>query len=89
LDSGYYLNPVFAGDYPNPSIIRDGDTFYMVHSSFEYYPDLTVWKSKDLLNWVPDTNALYKKVGPFWASDMTKYNGKYYIFFLHAIKTMW
>ncbi len=40
----YYINPVFAGDYPDPSILRDGDTYYMVHSSFEYYPGLLIWK---------------------------------------------
>ena len=34
--AGYYLNPIFAGDYPDPSILRDGDTYYIVHSSFEY-----------------------------------------------------
>lgn len=81
LDSAYYLNPVFAGDYPDPSIMRDGDTYYMVHSSFEYYPGLLIWKSKDLLNWTPVTNALYKNVGSVWAPDITKYNGKYYIYF--------
>ena len=36
----YYVNPVFAGDYPDPSILRDGNDYYMVHSSFEYYPGL-------------------------------------------------
>lgn len=34
-----YSNPIFPGDYPDPSILRDGEDFYMVHSSFEYYPD--------------------------------------------------
>ena len=46
--NGYYTNPIFAGDYPDPSIIRDGDNYYMVHSSFEYYPGLLIWQSKDL-----------------------------------------
>jgi len=77
----YYLNPIFGGDYPDPSIIRDGDTYYMVHSSFEYYPGLLVWESKDLINWTPVANALHKYVGSVWAPDIVKYEDKYYIYF--------
>lgn len=77
----YYLNPVFAGDYPDPSILRDGNDYYMVHSSFEYYPGLLVWKSKDLINWTPVTNALHKYIGSVWAPDLAKYKNKYYIYF--------
>jgi beta-xylosidase len=79
---GFYVNPVFAGDYPDPSILRDGDDYYMVHSSFEYYPGLLIWHSKDLLNWTPVTSALHKNVGSVWAPDLVKHNNKYYI--LHA-----
>lgn len=78
---GFYQNPIFAGDYPDPSILRDGDTYYIVHSSFEYYPGLLVWKSKDMINWVPVSNALYKNIGSVWAPDLAKYKGKYYIYF--------
>jgi hypothetical protein len=35
---GFYTNPIFGGDYPDPSILGDGDNYYVVHSSFEYYP---------------------------------------------------
>jgi hypothetical protein len=35
IKSGYYSNPIFAGDYPDPSILRDGDNYYIVHSSNE------------------------------------------------------
>ena len=78
---GYFENPVFGGDYPDPSILRDGDTYYIVHSSFEYYPGLLIWKSTDLINWIPVTNALHKYIGSVWAPDFVKYNGKYYIYF--------
>jgi xylan 1,4-beta-xylosidase len=81
IGSDYYFNPIFAGDYPDPSILRDGDTYYIVHSSFEYYPGLLIWKSKDLINWTPDANALYKYVGSVWAPDLIKYKNKYYIYF--------
>lgn len=78
---GYYANPIFAGDYPDPSLIRDGDDYYIVHSSFEYYPGLLIWHSKDLINWTPVTNALHKYVGSVWAPDFVKYKNKYYIYF--------
>ena len=78
---GYFLNPVFAGDYPDPSILRDGDTYYMVHSSFEYYPGLLIWKSTDLINWTPVTPALHKYIGSVWAPDIVKFKNKFYIYF--------
>ncbi len=79
--SDYYLNPIFAGDYAGPSILRDGDTYHIVNSSFEYYPGLLIWKSKDLIDWTPVTHALDKYVGSVWAPDLVKYNNKYYIYF--------
>ncbi|MEO6233319.1 MAG: family 43 glycosylhydrolase [Ferruginibacter sp.] len=79
--AGYYTNPIFASDYPDPSILRDGDDYYIVHSSFEYYPGLLIWHSKDLINWAPVTNALHKNVGSVWAPDLVKYKSKFYIYF--------
>lgn len=79
--SGYYTNPIFSGDYPDPSILRDGDDFYLVHSSFEYYPGLLIWHSKDLINWEPVTHALHKNVGSVYAPDLVKYKNKFYIYF--------
>jgi xylan 1,4-beta-xylosidase len=81
IGTDYYSNPIFAGDYPDPSILRDGDNYYIVHSSFEYYPGLLIWQSKDLINWTPVTNALHKYVGSVWAPDLAKYKDKYYIYF--------
>jgi len=76
-----YTNPVFGGDYPDPSLLVDGKDYYMVHSSFEYYPGLLIWHSKDLVNWTPVANALHTYVGSVWAPDLAKYNGRYYIYF--------
>ncbi|WP_091380745.1 family 43 glycosylhydrolase [Mucilaginibacter mallensis] len=78
---GYYLNPIFSGDYPDPSILRDGDDYYIVHSSFDYYPGLLIWHSKDLVNWTPVAHALHKYVGSVWAPALVKYKDKYYIYF--------
>jgi len=46
-----YLNPIIAGFYPDPSICRKGDDYYLVNSSFSYYPGIPIWHSKDLVSW--------------------------------------
>lgn len=46
-----YINPINAGFYPDPSITRAGDDYYMVHSSFSYFPGIPIFHSKDLVNW--------------------------------------
>ena len=80
-DHGTFLNPVFAGDYPDPSILREGDEYYVVHSSFEYYPGLLIWRSRDLIHWTPVANALHRYVGSVWAPDLVKHGGRYHIYF--------
>ncbi|GJM64186.1 family 43 glycosylhydrolase [Persicobacter diffluens] len=76
-----FVNPILAGDNPDPSILREGEDFYMVHSSFEYYPALPIWHSRDLIHWRPLTNALEQYVGSVWAPDLVKVQDKYYIYF--------
>ena len=46
-----YNNPIIPGSYPDPSICRVGDDYYIVNSSFEYFPGLPIHHSKDLVNW--------------------------------------
>lgn len=46
-----YNNPVLSGFYPDPSICRVDDNYYIVNSSFAYFPGLPVFHSKDLVNW--------------------------------------
>lgn len=46
-----YLNPIVAGFAPDPSICRKGDTYYLVNSSFTFFPGVPIYKSKDLVNW--------------------------------------
>src|SRR6218665_3523004 len=48
---GTFLNPILAGDHPDPTILRDGDRWLMTFSSFESYPGLVIWQSRDLVNW--------------------------------------
>ena len=45
------MNPILAGFYPDPSICRVGDDYYLVNSTFAYYPGIPVFHSKDLARW--------------------------------------
>lgn len=46
-----YLNPILAGFYPDPSIVRVEEDYYLVNSSFSYFPGIPIFHSKDLVNW--------------------------------------
>ena len=46
-----FRNPIITGMNPDPSICRVGDDFYLVTSTFEYFPGLPVYHSKDLVHW--------------------------------------
>ncbi len=46
-----FVNPILPGSYPDPSICKVGETFYIVNSSFEYFPGLPIHMSRDLINW--------------------------------------
>jgi xylan 1,4-beta-xylosidase len=46
-----FTNPILSGFYPDPSVCRVGDNYYLVNSTFAYYPGITIFKSKDLVNW--------------------------------------
>ncbi len=46
-----FTNPILAGFYPDPSICRVGDDYYLVNSTFSYFPGITVFQSRDLVNW--------------------------------------
>jgi len=50
-DASHYTNPILSGFYPDPSIERVGDDYYLVTSSFSYFPGLPIFRSKDLVNW--------------------------------------
>ncbi|WP_276330500.1 family 43 glycosylhydrolase [Bacillus licheniformis] len=46
-----YTNPVLTGFHPDPSIIRVGEDYYMVNSTFQYFPAIVISHSKDLVHW--------------------------------------
>lgn len=45
------VNPILAGFYPDPTICKAGDKFYMTNSTFSYFPGLPIFESTDLVNW--------------------------------------
>lgn len=85
-----YMNPVRRGFFPDPSIIRVGDDYYMVNSTFQYFPAVVISHSQDLVHWeiighaiteneYLDLSELSDSCG-IWAPDISYYNGRYYIF---------
>jgi xylan 1,4-beta-xylosidase len=78
---GSFLNPVLAGDHPDPSVLKDGDDYYLTLSSFDAYPGLPIWHSRDLVNWQPLGHAISENVGAIWAPDLVKHGTRYYIYF--------
>ncbi len=89
VDEGEYLNPVLAGFYPDPSITRAGDDYYLVTSSFAYFPGIPIFHSKDLVHWHQignvidrpsqlDFNGLDLSAGVF-APSIIYHKGTYYV----------
>lgn len=76
-----YPKAIFPGDYPDPTILRDGKDYYMTHSPFYYAPGFLIWHSQDLANWKPVCRAVPEYEGSAMAPDLVKCNGKYYIYY--------
>jgi len=80
LGDGRFLNPVMTGDHPDPSILKDGRDYYMTFSTFDSYPGLVIWHSRDLVNWRPLGPALTRNIGSVWAPELCKHGGRYYLY---------
>lgn len=76
-----YPKALLLGDYPDPTILRDGEDYYMTHSPMVYKPGFLIWHSKDLVSWEPLIRVLPEYEGSAWAPDLVKHNGKYYLYF--------
>ena len=84
-----YSNPVRRGFYPDPSVIRVGEDFYMVNSSFQYFPCIPISHSKDMIHWetighaITDPSYLdlsgIKDSHGIWAPDIFYNDGTFYI----------
>jgi len=49
--AGFFSNPIIPGFAPDPSIVRVEDDFFLINSTFEYFPGIPIYHSKDLVNW--------------------------------------
>ena len=87
-----YRNPILPGFNPDPSICRVEDTFYLVTSSFEFFPGVPLCTSKNLVNWqligsifdrLPgkefETMERYGRGS--WAPSFRYHNGCFYVYF--------
>src|SRR5688500_18407768 len=79
-----YHNPVVPGFFSDPSVCRVGDDYYLVNSSFEYFPGVPVFHSKDLVNWeligycITRLTQLPKGLNIF-ATTIRHHNGTFYM----------
>ncbi len=80
LGNGTFLNPILAGDHPDPSILKDGEDYYLTCSSFDAYPGLVIRHSRDLVNWRAIGPALTRNIGSVWAPELVKHAGRYYLY---------
>jgi xylan 1,4-beta-xylosidase len=53
-----YLNPILPGFYPDPSVVRVGEDYYLVNSTFVFFPGLPIFHSRDLVHWKQIGNAI-------------------------------
>ena len=58
LPAGHAPNPILAGFYPDPSITQAGDAYYLVNSTFTWFPGIPVFRSTDLVTWEQIGNAI-------------------------------
>ena len=84
-----YHNPIRRGMFPDPSIVRVGEDYYMVNSSFIFFPCIPISHSRDLIHWEiighaitnPEWAYLNELEGGrgYWAPDISYDNGIFYI----------
>jgi alpha-N-arabinofuranosidase len=84
-----YSNPILPGCHPDPSICRAGEDFYLVNSTFEYFPGLPVHHSRDLVHWRPLGHVLdrpsqlqldgVRPSGGLYAPTIRHWRGTFYV----------
>lgn len=84
-----YNNPIIPGYHPDPSICRVGEDYYLVNSSFESFPGVPIFHSRDLVNWEQIGNVLDRpsqldmgNINPsagIYAPTIRYNNGKFYM----------
>lgn len=82
---GTYANPVVAGDFPDPSVIRVGQDYWAAATSSEWAPEFPILHSRDLINW-EIVGAVFERrpewsVGSYWAPEISQYRGRFFIYY--------
>ena len=87
-------NPVLTGFHPDPSICRVGDDFYLATSTFEWFPGVRLFHSRDLANWRHIGSALDRvsqldmrgcpNSGGVWAPCLTHADGKFWLLYTNV-----
>lgn len=83
--SARYRNPVIAGDFADPSVIRVGDTFYAAGTSSEWAPAYPLYRSRDLVNW-QYVGPVFRQLpawtmGSYWAPELYYREGTFYVYY--------
>lgn len=80
-----FTNPVRAGDYPDPSVVRAGADYWATATSSEWAPHFPILQSRDLVNWEVKgyvfTDAPAWAKGSFWAPEIARDRGKYFVYY--------
>ncbi len=89
LAAGQYRNPILAGFYPDPSITRVGEHYYLINSTFAYFPAIPVFESRDLVHWTQIGNVVeradqldYDGLGVsrgMFAASIRHHDGRFYV----------
>ena len=81
----YFTNPVIHGDVADPSILRNGTTYYATGTSSEWAPYYPIFSSTDLVNWQPIGHVFAEKPAwtksSFWAPEWFQHKGKTYVYY--------
>jgi beta-xylosidase len=90
-----YRNPVLFADYSDPDVIRDGNNYYLVSSTFAFVPGILILQSNDLVHWTILGHVLPRiEIAPqydmvdgnrygrgVWAPSIRKHGGLFYVYF--------
>ncbi len=92
--NGRYKNPLIFADFPDPDVIRVGDTYYMVSTTMHHFPGATILQSRDLVNWEYCSQPLTQLAATddynlsdghdayargMWACSMDWHDGRFYL----------
>ena len=92
-----YTNPIAPGSFCDPSAVRVGKKFYMVNTTFQFFPGISISESEDLVHWKHIGNVLTRQSDVnlnkypdnlgVWAPDISYHDGEFYVFYCEVLVT--